>query len=135
MKLTGGCHCGAVRYEVEGEPYTHALCHCSDCRRHSGAPMVGWTMYTQEALRITHGEPKVYQSSEYGRRQFCSDCGTGLFYSNSKTLPGLIDIQSGTYDQPEAIPARVHIQVAERIQWMGTAHELPEFERYPPMGD
>ncbi len=42
MKLTGGCHCGAIRYEVEGEPLTHALCHCSDCRRHSGAPMVGW---------------------------------------------------------------------------------------------
>ena len=32
--LTGGCHCGAIRYEVEGEPQHSALCHCSDCRRH-----------------------------------------------------------------------------------------------------
>lgn len=133
MKLAGGCHCGAVRYEVEGEPFTHALCHCSDCRRHAGAPMVGWTMYPQNALKVTQGETKVYESSENGRRQFCPNCGTGLFYSNSQTLPGLIDIQSGTYDTPDEIPARVHIQVAERIKWMEDSHELPEFDRYPPM--
>ncbi|MBJ6136405.1 hypothetical protein [Marinobacter litoralis] len=59
-------------------------------------------------------------------------CGTGLFYSNAQTLPGLIDVQSGTYDTPEAIPARIHIQVAERISWMERAHELPAFERFPP---
>ena len=41
MTITGGCHCGAVRYEAEGEALTHALCHCVDCRRHAGAPMVG----------------------------------------------------------------------------------------------
>ncbi len=133
MKLAGGCHCGAVRYEVAGEPYTHALCHCSDCRRHAGAPMVGWTMYPQDALKVTKGVPKIYESSENGRRQFCSDCGTGLFYSNAATLPGLIDIQSGTYDAPDDIPARVHIQVVERIKWMESAYKLPEFDRYPPM--
>lgn len=135
MKLAGGCHCGAVRYEVEGVPHTHALCHCSDCRRHAGAPMVGWTMYPEEALKITRGAPKVYQSSENGRRQFCADCGTGLFYANAQMLPGLIDIQSGTYDDPLEIPPRVHIQVAERIQWMETAHELPAFDRFPPMDE
>ena len=48
MTITGGCHCGAIRYQVEGEAIVHALCHCTDCRRHSGAPMVGWTMYRQE---------------------------------------------------------------------------------------
>ena len=132
MKLAGGCHCGAVRYEVEGEPYTHALCHCSDCRHHAGAPMVGWTMYAEEALTITKGTPKIYKSSEHGRRQFCPYCGTGLFYSNSEMLPGLVDIQSGTYDAPEEIPARIHIQVAERISWMERVHELPVFDRYPP---
>ncbi|RZO86220.1 MAG: GFA family protein [Oceanococcus sp.] len=134
MKQTGGCHCGAIRYEIEGESLTHALCHCSDCRRHAGAPMVGWTMYPQNALRITQGAPKVYASSEHGRRQFCAECGTGLFYANAETLPGLIDIQSGTYDDPEAVPARIQIQVAERVSWMASAHELPAFDRYPPVG-
>ena len=131
--LSGGCHCGAIRYEIEGEELTHALCHCVDCRRHAGAPMVGWTMYPKAAVKLTRGQPKIYESSEHGRRHFCSDCGSGLFYSNEQTLPGLIDVQSATYDDPNAIPARLHIQTAERIDWMKQAHELPEFERYPPM--
>jgi hypothetical protein len=78
------------------------------------------------------GEPKTYESSANGRRLFCADCGTGLFYRNDAMLPGVIDIQSATYDDPEAVPARVQIQVAERIGWMQNAHQLPEFERYPP---
>ena len=47
------------------------------------------------------------------------------------SLPGLIDIQSATYDNPNAVPAQAHIQVAERIGWMEQAHELPTFERFP----
>ncbi|WP_247787447.1 hypothetical protein [Bradyrhizobium sp. 170] len=47
-------------------------------------------------------------------------------------MPGIIDIQSATYDDPNAVPAMVHIQTAERLHWMESAHELPTFERYPP---
>src|SRR5215471_16458514 len=97
MAITGGCHCGAIRYEAEGEALTHALCHCSDCRRSAGAPMVGWTMYRRDAVKITGSAPKIYNSSEHGRRHFCPDCGTGLFYINDRMLPGIIDIQSATY--------------------------------------
>ncbi len=132
MVITGGCHCGAIRYEANGEAKTHALCHCVDCRRHSGAPMVGWTMYSQSAVKVTKGTPKVYKSSQDGRRHFCPDCGTGLFYVNDVMLPGIIDIQSATYDDPNAVPARAHIQIADRIGWMERAHELPAFERFPP---
>jgi hypothetical protein len=132
MTITGGCHCGAIRYQVEGDVIVHALCHCIDCRRHSGAPMVGWTMYRQEAVKVTKGTPKVYASSESGRRQFCGDCGTGLFYVNEQMLPGIIDIQSATYDDPGTVPPQAQIQVADRIGWMKSAHELPEFERFPP---
>jgi hypothetical protein len=132
MAITGGCHCGAIRYEVVGEAIVHALCHCSDCRRSAGAPMVGWTMYPVDALKVTKGAPKTYNSSENGRRQFCPDCGTGLFYINNQMLPGIVDIQSATYDDPTVVPPQAHIQVAERIGWMERAHELPTFDRYPP---
>ncbi|NOT39563.1 MAG: GFA family protein [Alphaproteobacteria bacterium] len=132
MTITGGCHCGAVRYQAEGEALTHALCHCVDCRRHAGAPMVGWTMYPDSAIKVTKGAPKVYKSSEHGRRSFCADCGTGLFFTNALVLPGIIDIQSATYDDPAAVPAQAHIQVADRIPWMERVHELPTFDRYPP---
>jgi hypothetical protein len=134
LTITGGCHCGAIRYEVEGEALTHALCHCTDCRRCAGAPMVGWTMYRADAVKVTKGAPKIYKSSKHVRRQFCPDCGTGLFYANAEMLPGIIDIQSATYDDPDAVPARAQIQVAERIGWMAHAHALPAFERYPPRG-
>ena len=130
--ITGGCHCGAVRYQAEGQALTHALCHCMDCRRHAGAPMVGWTMYPKDAVKVTKGMPKVYSSSANGRRHFCPDCGTGLFYENAEILPGIIDIQSATYDDAAAVPPQAHIQIAERIGWMERAHELPAFDRYPP---
>jgi len=132
MELAGGCHCGAIRYQVTGDPLTHAHCHCSDCRRHAGAPMVGWTMYPETALRVVRGVPKIYKSSPHVQRYFCGDCGTGLFYCNAEVLPGLVDIQSATYDSPDAVPAQIHIQVAERIAWMEHAHELPQFQRFPP---
>ena len=132
MAITGGCHCGGIRYEAQGETLTHALCHCRDCRRSAGAPMVGWTMYRLDAVKVIKGTAKIYESSQHGRRHFCPDCGTGLFYTNAEMLPGIIDVQSATYDDPDAVPARAHIQIAERIGWMERAHELPTFERYPP---
>ena len=83
----------------------------------------------------TRGTPKVYASSEHGRRHFCADCGTGVFYTNPQVLPGIIDIQSATYDDPDAVPARTHIQIADRIGWMERAHELPAFRlRYASAG-
>jgi hypothetical protein len=127
----GGCHCGAIRYEMPAEVLHHALCHCTDCRKSSGAPMVGWAMIPADQLRVTKGSPKVYRSSLDGRRQFCGDCGTGLFYLNEKMLPGLVDVQAATLDDPDTIPAQVHVQVADRIGWMREAHTLPTFDRYP----
>ncbi|TKW78739.1 MAG: hypothetical protein DI543_08855 [Bradyrhizobium icense] len=94
--------------------------------------MVGWAMYPQGAVRVIKGEPKIYASSEQGRRHFCANCGSGLFYVNEQLLPGIIDVQSGTFEEPEIVPVVVHVQTAERLSWMGKAHELPAFERYPP---
>jgi hypothetical protein len=128
--LEGGCHCGAVRYRIEGEPMHTGLCHCSDCRRHAGAPMVAWTMMKAQQLQVT-GEVATYQSSADARRQFCPKCGTSLFYFNEAALPGLADVQSGTLDAPEVVRPSAHIQTAERLKWMEHAHELPAFERFP----
>lgn len=88
-------------------------------------------MYPKEAVQVIRGTPKIYHSSDHGRRHFCPDCGTGLFYTNAQMLPGIVDVQSGTCDDPNLVPARVHTQVAERIGWTANAHELPAFERFP----
>lgn len=131
-RAAGQCHCGHIRYSMPVAVEHHALCHCTDCRRHSGAPMVGWGLISQDALEMT-GSPKVYASSEHGRRHFCGDCGTGLFYTNEAIFPGMIDVQVATLDDPDLIPAQVQIQTAERIGWMEKLEEMPSFERYPPM--
>ena len=131
MTYAGGCHCGATRYEVSGTPKHVALCHCSDCRRSAGAPMVAWAAFAEGELSIIKGEPKTFNSSGAALRSFCGTCGSGLFYRNEQFLPGIVDIQSATFDDPGALPAGAHIQVAERIGWMETAHMLPTFERFP----
>jgi hypothetical protein len=96
--------------------------------------MVGWMMFPSDAVHVTRGSAKIYASSENGRRHFCPACGTGLFYTNDVTIPGITDVQSATLDDPGATAAECHTQVAERIGWMETAHQLPVFDRYPPMG-
>jgi hypothetical protein len=131
MNHKGGCHCGSVRYEVSGEPKHVALCHCGDCRRSAGAPMVSWAAFAEGELTVTQGETKTFNPSGTAMRSFCGDCGTGLFYRNEAFLPGIVDIQSATLDNPAALPAGAHIQTAERINWMADAHTLPMFERYP----
>lgn len=131
MTHQGGCHCGAIRYEVSGEPQHVALCHCSDCRKSSGAPMVAWAAFAEDRFKIIAGEAATFNSSGSTMRSFCPKCGTGLYYRNAEYLPGIVDIQSATLDDPAALPPGVHIQVAERIGWMADAHGLPTFERYP----
>jgi hypothetical protein len=130
MALKGRCHCGAIVYEVSGEPVYHALCHCTDCRRSSGAPAVAWALFPCDAVTIS-GEPRVHASSENARRHFCPTCGSGLFYTNESVFPGMLDIQTATLDDPGMLPLQIHVQTAERIGWMESAHSLPQFERYP----
>ena len=130
--LSGGCHCRAVRYQMPEAVGHHTLCHCTDCRKASGAPAVGWALVPTDQIAIT-GETRGYASSEHGRRHFCGECGTGLFYTNDMIFPGQTDVQSATLDDPDALPLQAQIQTAERIGWMETANGLPSFHRYPGM--
>ena len=134
MAKSGGCRCGAVRYEASGEPAHSALCWCKECRASAGAPAVVWTMFPQDQVTIT-GTPVSYESSPGTTRQFCGTCGTGLFYLNESIFPGQIDIQGATFDDPEACAPQAHIQVADAPVWMAGIADLPKFARYPGMPD
>ena len=131
MARSGGCQCGEVRYQADGEPLHHALCHCGDCRASAGAPAVAWIAFPEPAVTVTQGATTTYEGQNGARRQFCPRCGTGLFYTNAEVLPGLVDIQSATLDSAAEDAPQVQIQVAERLPWMARLNELPEFERYP----
>lgn len=127
--ITGGCRCGLVRYVIAGMPKRHSLCWCADCRRSSGAPMVGWAVVAAEALRVT-GEVAVFNSSGDVERSFCPRCGTGLFYRSETLFPGSVDVQSGTFDDPDILPLTVSIQAAEAPSWMAAITALPRHWRW-----
>lgn len=133
MTYTGQCHCGAVRYQLTGEPKVVSLCHCRDCQRSAGSPLVSWAMFPDTALTITSGQPKTINSSGTAMRSFCAECGSGLFYRNAAVLPGIVDVQSATLDDPDLLPPSLQVQTAERLHWVSTLNALPEFERYPGM--
>lgn len=93
--------------------------------------MVAWAMIPAERLAV-RGEPRVYASSETGRRSFCGACGTGLFFTNALLEQmGMVQVRIAALDDPDAIAPKVQVQTAERVGWMTSAHDLPAFERFP----
>ena len=129
--IEGGCRCGAVRFKAEGEPAHHAVCHCRDCQMASGAPMVAWLAMPSEGFAVTRGEVASYTAPSGSTRQFCAQCGTPLFFVNEAVLPGIVDIQSVTLDDPDNESPQAQIQTAERRAWVEKLDELPKFERFP----
>lgn len=128
---TGHCHCGAIVYSFQGGVRHSSVCHCEDCRRCAGAPSVAWMAVAADDFAIDQGETKMYRSSPDAERHFCGDCGTGIYYVNENILPGLVDIQIATLDDPEAYPPQVHVQMTEALSWEAGLPELPSFDRYP----
>lgn len=131
MIHSGRCLSGAIHYEAAGKPKAVSLCHCADCRRSSGAPMVAWAELSEGSLKVTKGTPKTVNSSGVTMRSFCGDCGSGLSYRNAELLPGVVEVQSATLDDAAELAPAMQIQVAERLGWMARAHGLPEFQRFP----
>ena len=86
---------------------------------------------SRERAQRSAGHAESLRVVRNGRRHFCGDCGTGLFYYNAVNLPGIADVQIATLDDPDAIAPMIQVQAAERLGWMERAHELPAFERYP----
>jgi hypothetical protein len=129
---TGGCQCGAVRYEASGEPLVVALCHCSMCRRAGAAPAIAWAMYRREQVRMRGAAPATYASSAEALRSFCDRCGTQISFT-ADFIPGLIDVTVGSFDRPEELPPSLHYWDSKRLPWVRFADELPRFPEFPPL--
>ena len=126
MMLEGGCLCGAVRYRIAGNAFHRTLCHCTDCRRASGAPAVAWFSVTPETFEVVEGSPQRYRSSASATRSFCAACGTSLTY-RSDNLPE-IDVTTCSLDAPEALPPEDQTFVRSRLTWMPRVCQLPEHQ-------
>jgi len=116
--LTGGCLCGAVRYEVTGGYDGCAHCHCRMCQRAAGAPVVPWFMIKGDHFRIVKGALKFYKSSDTAERGFCEECGTQIVFQYEKDKGASIDVTAASLDDPEAIEPTSQIWTASRLAWM-----------------
>lgn len=133
MPWTGGCLCGAVRYEVHAAPRKTSLCHCADCRRATGSPVVAWTFFPTGTLRLIKGEPRTLHH-ECRERTFCSDCGTPLSFFDP-AIPAEFEVTTCSLDQPElAPPPADHNWIVDRLRWLHVNEELPAFDHNTPEG-
>ncbi|AMA47655.1 GFA family protein [Pseudomonas monteilii] len=122
--LEGGCHCGGLRYQVEGDLSDVAHCHCSICRRTSGAPVVTWLTVPRSGFRWLAGEPGRYTAPSSCVRCFCSACGAQVALLTQRS-PDTVDVTVGTLDRPEQVRPRGHIWVDSRLSWLHLDEHLP----------
>lgn len=115
MILSGGCQCGAVRYEVDGPPNSAGICECRMCQRATGAFAYADAQFDGDKVRWTTGRPRLFGSSTIADRGFCADCGTSLTYQNRTA--GTVSIMIATLDDPEAIRPSSHVGIEGRPSW------------------
>ena len=122
MRLRGGCYCARVRYEVDFV-FDAIYCHCSICRRLSGAPVYAGLVTHRSDFRVVAGEPRSFASTEHGTRWFCSECGVHLFCTDSEN--DRVSVALGTLDEPEAVRPKIHQWTSSRLAWFDIADDLP----------
>ncbi len=132
LPITGGCLCGAVRYEASEPPIETGTCHCRMCQRWTGSAFMVMARFSQTALRFTKGEPKLHRSSSIQEKGFCPDCGSSLFgrylVPKSKDVhlhPDMVWVQVGTLDHPEAVSIAWHYGVESQLPWLHFDDGLP----------
>jgi hypothetical protein len=132
---TGGCLCGAVRYESAGDPVFSLQCHCRDCQRQSGSAYNAAMRVPSAGFRVTKGAPKQYvTTSDSGNavsRAFCGDCGSPIYIQVS-TRPDLVGLRVGTLDDPSGFRAEADIFVKSAQPWDYMDPALPKYDTYPP---
>jgi len=124
----GGCFCGAVRYLVTAEPFNSTLCHCTMCRRASGAPCVAWFSVPRAGLRFTAGCLAYYASSPGVRRGFCAGCGTQMTFEDAR-WPEELDVTTASLDDPELAPPGDHTYMQSHLPWLQLADSMPRYLR------
>jgi len=122
----GGCLCGAVRYRATAAPVRGVICHCPQCRRHSGAPALAFVHFPARNFTWVRGAPKLYQSSEFAQRGFCADCGSTLSM-HEEVLADRMLIAVGTLDEPDRVRIEDHVWTKDQISWFRIEDGLPRY--------
>ncbi|MEI4471463.1 GFA family protein [Frigidibacter sp. MR17.24] len=121
-RVTGGCLCGAVRIEARGRPDRVGLCHCLDCRKHSGAPFYAGAVFPVSAVTVT-GETRDWQG-----RHFCPTCGGSVFGRTGDE----VEVTLGTLDAPDLFAPSYELWCRRRESWLPDLPGCRRFDRDRP---
>ncbi len=133
---SGGCMCGAVRYEASGEPLSVTHCHCHSCRKHNGGPVVTLAGFTSGQVAFSGTERKIYESSPGVGRAFCGNCGTPLTWEgDGGDLGPIVEFHISTFDNPDVLVPSSHSFHNERIAWFDIADGLPRHDGFSSEGE
>lgn len=134
MSITGGCLCGAVRYECTTVPIITRVCWCRLCQylgAGSGTVNVCFNTDSCTIRGVTTDYANTADSGNIMHRRFCSTCGTPMF-SSAEVRPQLLFVRAGTLDDPEVAKPAMTIWTAAAPSWACIAVDLPRIERQPP---
>jgi hypothetical protein len=133
--FTGGCACGAIRYEVSADPIVMFNCHCRDCQKTTGGPYTPVFYVPANAFKITKGTPRHYNTPSeamgHNKRAFCPECGSRLFGGITDEGCG---ITASSLDDPRLFRPQFDIFTSDAQPWDHMDPKPPKFERYQPSG-
>jgi len=134
MKLEGGCYCGALRYEAEGDPLFRAQCHCRECQYIAGGQS-NLTMAMPEArFRYTKGRPQEFRRKDLEKpvtREFCGECGTHIL-ARAPTVAGAVLLKVGSFDDPSVFGGpQMVIYTCDKQPFHHVPEGVPAFARTP----
>ena len=134
LPLTGGCSCGAIRYEVASFPLLLYTCNCTDCQRISGSAFALNMPVATTGFRITQGGPKGWRRASPSGAEvtswFCSDCGARL-YGERKGRPDTMNLRAGTLDDTTWLTPVAHMFLPSAQSWVHPADGAECFEVGP----
>jgi hypothetical protein len=123
---SGGCRCGAVQFAVSAEPNYVSYCHCSDCRKASGAPVSAFVGFPEHEVALEGEAMRVYENGPV-KRSFCGVCGTPIAYVDDR-LANQIYFTLGAMDAPENYKPTLHAHVRSQLPFV---HMPDGLDRYP----
>ena len=133
--LTGGCLCGAVRFEISEPPISASYCHCTRCQRRTGTAASAQARIVPGSLRVVSGEELVraFEPEDGFPKEFCSACGSAL-WSRNPDNPDALSVRMGAFDEDPGVRPSYRQYVAYAAQWEPIPDDgLPRFpERRPP---
>jgi hypothetical protein len=132
-KVSGGCICGAIRYECDPSAAFMFECHCRDCQHISGGAYAPVVYLSKSAFAFTRGEPQHYSTESLkggkNKRGFCVECGSRLTGAETAEALGIV---AGSLDDPSIFKPVLAMHVADAQSWDRLDPAMPKFDRYPP---